>query len=190
MILIIDNYDSFTFNLYQYFSEYADVIVKRNDIITISDIKNLNPHYIVISPGPGRPKNTGICNQVIKCFKKNVPILGVCLGHQYIASVFRAKIIRSKKILHGKVSEIHYNSNGNNIFKGIDNPFIATRYHSLIVDKNNFPPDLKIIAWTSDDEIMAIKHNEYPIYGLQFHPESILSEYGFKIIENFIKTSY
>src|SRR5690554_1692422 len=166
MILIIDNYDSFTFNLFQYFSKYDDVIVNRNDQITIRDIQNIKPNYLVISPGPGRPENTGVCNQVINRFKKTIPILGICLGHQCIASVFGAKIIRAKKILHGKVSKIHYNSTGdNNIFKGMDNPFIATRYHSLIVDKNNFPQELRIIAWTADDEIMAIKHNKYSIFG-------------------------
>ncbi len=187
MILIIDNYDSFTFNLFQYLGKYDNVIVKRNDKITIEEIKKINPSHIVISPGPGRPENTGICNDVIMSFKDSIPILGVCLGHQCIASVFGGKVVRAQKILHGKISKIYYDQKTDKgIFSGIKNPFTATRYHSLIVDKDQLPQDIKIIAITSDDEIMAIQHNHYPIVGLQFHPESILTNCGVRIIKNFL----
>jgi len=187
MILIIDNYDSFTFNLFQYLGKYDNVIVKRNDKILISNIKEMAPSHIVISPGPGRPEDTGICNEVIKTFKGEIPIMGVCLGHQCIASVFGGKVVRASRILHGKVSKIYYQHTENGgIFKGIENPFIATRYHSLIVDNKHLPPELRVIATTEDGEIMAIKHDHYPIIGLQFHPESILTTSGPQIIKNFL----
>ena len=186
MILLIDNYDSFTYNLVQYFGELgAKLKVVRNDKITLKEIKGLKGlTHIVISPGPGRPDDAGISKQVIEEFKGKVPILGVCLGHQCIAEVFGAKIVGAKRLMHGKTSMIFHNAKG--IFKAIKNPFEATRYHSLIARRKNFPKVLEITAQTKEKEIMGIKHKQYPIFGVQFHPESILTRQGKKLLKNFI----
>ncbi|OGX15368.1 MAG: anthranilate/aminodeoxychorismate synthase component II [Omnitrophica WOR_2 bacterium RBG_13_41_10] len=186
MILMIDNYDSFTYNLVQYFGELGQNIrVFRNDKITLQQIKRLNPDKIVISPGPGRPENAGISCAVIKEFAGKIPILGVCLGHQAIGYVYRGKIIGAKKLMHGKTSRIYHNKQ--TIFKGIPNPFEATRYHSLIVEKKSLPECLDIIAWTREGEIMGLKHKKFPLWGVQFHPESILTKKGKDILANFLK---
>ena len=185
MILIIDNYDSFTYNLVQYLSELGEkLVVHRNDKISLKDIEKLRPNHIVISPGPGRPRNAGISKQVIKRFGNKIPILGVCLGHQCMAEVFGGKIILARKLMHGKTSMIHHKKQG--IFKGITNPFEATRYHSLIVEKKSLPKTLNVTAWTKDNEIMSLKHKDFPLWGVQFHPESILTQYGKKLLKNFI----
>ena len=185
MILIIDNYDSFTYNLVQYLSELGEkLVVHRNDKISLKDIEKLRPNHIVISPGPGRPRNAGISKQVIKRFGNKIPILGVCLGHQCMAEVFGGKIISARKLMHGKTSTIHHKKHG--IFKGIPSPFEATRYHSLIVEKKSLPKVLNITAWTKDNEIMSLKHKNLPLWGVQFHPESILTQYGKKLLKNFI----
>jgi anthranilate synthase component 2 len=186
MVLVIDNYDSFTYNLVQYLQELGKkVVVYRNDKITIEKLKKIRMEKIVISPGPGRPQNSGISCKVILKFYKKIPILGVCLGHQCIGYIFGAQIIRSKKIMHGKTSLIYHN--GKDIFKGIKNPFVATRYHSLIIDKKTLPKNLIITAYTKDGIIMGIKEKNYPLFGVQFHPESILTREGKKILNNFLK---
>ena len=187
-ILMIDNYDSFTYNIVQYFYELgADVIVKRNDEITIEDIKKINSiDAIVISPGPCTPNEAGISVNVIREFKGIYPILGVCLGHQSIGAAFGAKIIKAKCLMHGKTSDIYHTGKG--LFKDIPSPFKAVRYHSLVIDKETLPEDIEITAWTKEDnEIMAIEHKKYPIWGVQFHPESILTEYGKKLLKNFME---
>jgi len=185
MILMIDNYDSFTYNLVQYLSELGQkLVVYRNDKINIEQIKRLKPSRIVISPGPGRPKEAGISEDVIKEFGPSIPLLGVCLGHQAIGEVFGGNIIRADKLMHGKTSPIYHNNNP--IFKGLSNPFEATRYHSLIVDRKSIPGSLQITAWTKDKEIMGLAHKKFPIWGVQFHPESILTREGKKLLENFI----
>ena len=186
MILMIDNYDSFTYNLVQYLGELGQNIkVVRNDKIAIEAIMRLEPKRIVISPGPGRPEDAGISCEVIKEFAGKIPILGVCLGHQAIGYVYGEKIINAKKLMHGKISLIYHNQKA--IFRGIPNPFEATRYHSLIVERKSLPRCLEIIAWTKDDEIMALKHKNYPVWGVQFHPESILTNAGKDILANFLK---
>jgi anthranilate synthase component 2 len=186
MILMIDNYDSFTYNLVQYLGTLGQNIkVFRNDKITIRKIKRLKPKKIVISPGPGRPEDAGISCDVIKEFAGKIPILGVCLGHQCIGYVYGGRIIGAKKLMHGKTSWIYHNKN--DIFAGIPNPFIGTRYHSLVVERKSLPPDLEIIAWTKDKEIMGLKHKNYPLWGVQFHPESILTKVGMEILANFLK---
>lgn len=186
MILVIDNYDSFTYNLVQYLGELgADLKVRRNDEITVNDIKKLKPSGILISPGPGRPKDAGISEEVIRLFGKVTPILGVCLGHQAIGEVFGGRIVGAKSLMHGKTSAIFHD--GKDMFKGLSDPFEATRYHSLVVDKRDFPKDLKITARTSDGEIMGLRHKSYPIFGVQFHPESILTVEGKKILSNFME---
>jgi anthranilate synthase/aminodeoxychorismate synthase-like glutamine amidotransferase len=185
MILLIDNYDSFTYNLVQYLGELgARPKVYRNDKIGIDEIKRLRPASVLISPGPGRPQDAGISKQVVKELKGKVPILGVCLGHQCIAEVFGGRIIPAKTLMHGKTSLIYHNNK--TIFRGIKNPFKGTRYHSLIVEKGSLPSCLEIIASTKEKEIMAIKHKRYPIWGVQFHPESILTLEGKQILYNFI----
>ncbi|MCM8772683.1 MAG: aminodeoxychorismate/anthranilate synthase component II [Candidatus Omnitrophica bacterium] len=185
MILMIDNYDSFVYNLVQYFGELGEkIIVYRNDEITIKKIEKLKFDRIVISPGPKRPENAGISCEIIDKFKGKVPILGVCLGHQCIGYVFGGKITYAKKLMHGKTSLIYHN--GKTIFKNVGNPFIATRYHSLVVERETLPDCLEIIAWTEDNEIMGIKHKNYNIFGVQFHPESILTKEGKKILKNFL----
>jgi len=186
MILVIDNYDSFTYNLVQYLAELGQNLeVFRNDKISVDSIEAIKPKCIVISPGPGRPIDAGISNRVIKEFAGKIPILGVCLGHQCIGEVFGGKVISAKKLMHGKTSQIYHNKK--TIFKGIKNPFVATRYHSLIVERKSLPKCLEIIAQTKDKEIMGIKHKTLPVWGVQFHPESILTLEGKKILKNFIK---
>ena len=186
MILVIDNYDSFTYNLVQYLGELgADMEIFRNDKITIDRIKKMKPSRILISPGPGQPKDAGISEEVIRIFGKKTPLLGVCLGHQAIGEVFGGRIIRAKSLMHGKTSAIRHNGKG--IFKGISNPFEATRYHSLVVERKSFPRVLQITAETKDGEIMGLRHKIYPIYGVQFHPESILTLEGKSILKNFLE---
>ena len=187
-ILMIDNYDSFTYNIVQYLYELgAEVDVRRNDKVSIQQIKDMNDiDAIVISPGPCSPKEAGISVDVIKEFKGKLPILGVCLGHQSIGAAFGAEIVKAKCLMHGKTSMIYHNEK--DLFEGIPNPFEAVRYHSLVIDRNTLPEDIEITAWTKeDDEIMGIKHKKFPIYGIQFHPESILTSYGKDILRNFLK---
>ena len=185
MLLMIDNYDSFTYNLVQYLAEIGqEVKVVRNDQISIKEINKLNPQYIVISPGPCTPKEAGISLELIEAFKGKIPILGVCLGHQSIGQAFGGKIIHAQTIMHGKTSKISHNNKG--VFSSIKNPFIATRYHSLVIDRESLPDCFDITAWTDDNEIMGIKHKELAIEGVQFHPESILSEYGHDLLKNFL----
>lgn len=186
MIFVVDNYDSFTYNLVQYLGEMGqELLVYRNDKITTGEIEEMNPEKIVISPGPGRPDDAGVSKDVIKTFAGRVPILGVCLGHQCIAEVYGAKVVRSDKIMHGKVSEIHHNGRG--IFRGIPTPFTATRYHSLVVDPPSLKDPLEVTAWTEDKEIMGLCHKEKGVYGVQFHPESILTSEGKNLLKNFIE---
>jgi len=186
MILMIDNYDSFTFNIVQYLGQLgADVRVHRNDAVTIDQIEDLAPEAIFISPGPCTPAEAGISVDVIRHFHTHVPILGVCLGHQSIGYAFGARIVRADRIMHGKTSPIH--NDGYTIFKGIPNPFIGGRYHSLVIDRDSLPPFLKVTAETEEGEIMAIRHDTYPVEGIQFHPESILTPNGKRIIHNFLE---
>lgn len=186
MILMIDNYDSFTYNLVQYLGELGgNLEVYRNDKLTIPKIKRLRPDQIVISPGPGRPADAGISKDVIREFSGKIPILGVCLGHQCIGEVFGGQVVRADRLMHGKTSAIYHN--GKTIFKGIENPFTATRYHSLIVKPSSVPACLEIIAQTKEKEIMGLKHKKFPLWGVQFHPESILTTEGKKILANFLK---
>ena len=185
MNIIIDNYDSFTYNLVQYVGEIdSEIRVYKNDKIDVEKITSIAPDHIIISPGPGRPENSGVSIDVIEKLKGKFPILGVCLGHQVIGHVFGASIVTSENIMHGKTS--HINHNGQDIFRGIPSPLEATRYHSLIIDENSLPKELEIIAKTSEGLIMGIKHREYCMYGLQFHPESVLTTAGFSLIENFL----
>lgn len=185
MILLIDNYDSFTYNLYQYIGTFeSDIKVVRNDKIEIDEIKKLNPERIILSPGPKSPNEAGICIDVIHEFYQKIPILGVCLGHQCIGAAFGGTICYAKSILHGKQSVILHQ--GDSIFHGISSPLKIARYHSLAVSQENFPDCLSILAKTDDGEIMAIRHKEYPVVGLQFHPESIFTEHGKRLIENFV----
>jgi len=185
MILMIDNYDSFTYNLVQYFGELgADLKVYRNDELTLAQIKRMRPKQIVISPGPGRPEGAGISVDLILEFAETIPILGVCLGHQCIGYAYGGKIIRAKKLMHGKTSMIRHNNK--EIFKGIKNPFEATRYHSLVIGKKTMPKCLEVTARTSDGEIMALRHKDFPLWGVQFHPESILTKEGKGILKNFL----
>ena len=185
MLLMIDNYDSFTYNLVQYLAEIGqEVEVVRNDKISIEEISKLNPQYIVISPGPCTPNEAGISLELIEAFKGKIPILGVCLGHQSIGQAFGGKIVHAQTIMHGKTSKISHNNKG--VFRGIKNPFVATRYHSLVIDRESLPNCFDITAWTDDNEIMGIKHKKLAIEGVQFHPESILSEHGHDLLKNFL----
>lgn len=185
MILLIDNYDSFTFNLYQYMGEFADIKVVRNDEVTIEEIEKINPKGIVISPGPGRPEDAGISIEVAKHFGESIPVLGICLGHQSIAEAYGGKVIRADEIYHGKSSQVEVK--GNDIFEGIPRKIDVMRYHSLIVENKSLPECFEIIGTTVEDNIiMAIKHKEYKIYGFQFHPESIYTPKGKHMISNFI----
>lgn len=185
MIFLIDNYDSFTYNLVQYLGELGtDMLVYRNDKISVAEIDRLNPDRIVISPGPCTPNEAGISMEVVKYFAGKIPILGVCLGHQSIAQAFGGKIIRATMVMHGKTSCIHHD--GRTIFEDIDSPFSATRYHSLIVEESSLPDSLEISAWTEHGTIMGVRHRAYPVEGVQFHPESILTEVGKDLLRNFI----
>ena len=190
-VVMVDNYDSFTYNLVQYFGELgADVTVVRNDEVSIADIRALTPDKIVISPGPCTPKEAGISVETILSFAGKLPILGVCLGHQSIGHAFGGNIVHAKSIMHGKVSPVYHNNCG--VFKGLYNPFTATRYHSLVIDQQTLPECLEITAWTQDeqgniDEIMGVRHKELDIEGVQFHPESILTEYGHDMLRNFLE---
>jgi len=187
MILLIDNYDSFTYNLYQYIGDInKDVIVYRNDKITPEEIKKIKPTHIILSPGPGYPKDAGICEAVIKNFAGKIPILGVCLGHQAIGEVFNAQVGLAKNLVHGKQSDIHI-ANGSEIFLGLAPIIKAARYHSLIVEKEELPDELLVIAESAEGEIMGIKHRDYNVFGVQFHPESIMTPDGSKILENFLR---
>jgi anthranilate synthase/aminodeoxychorismate synthase-like glutamine amidotransferase len=185
MILMIDNYDSFTYNLVQYLGELgADLRVFRNDKITVDEIGTLKPEKIVISPGPCTPNEAGISVETIRKFSGTIPVLGVCLGHQSIGQAFGGTIIRAPKLLHGKTSQI--NHDGRTIFKGLTDPFTATRYHSLIVERESMPDCLDVSAWTDDGIIMGLRHKEHPTEGVQFHPESILTTEGKKLLKNFM----
>lgn len=187
MILMIDNYDSFTYNLVQYLGELGQrVVVYRNDKITLDKIEKLKPEKIVISPGPCTPKEAGISVDVIKHFKDKVPILGVCLGHQCIGYAFGGNIIRAKRLMHGKTSMIHHDKRS--VYKGLSNPFIATRYHSLIIEKESLPSELGITSYSEDGEIMGVRHKRFRIEGIQFHPESILTGEGKRLLKNFLET--
>lgn len=186
MLLMIDNYDSFTYNLVQYFGELGeDVRVFRNDKITVKEIEEMSPERIVISPGPCTPKEAGISIEVIRHFAGKMPILGVCLGHQSIGAAFGGEIVRSPRLMHGKTSMIHHD--GKTIFEGLPNPFEATRYHSLVIKKETLPDCLEITAWTEDGEIMGVRHREFIIEGVQFHPESILTRVGKDLLRNFLR---
>ena len=187
MIVMIDNYDSFTYNLVQYLGELgAEIIVFRNDSTSTNEIRLLNPSHIVISPGPGEPKDAGISNDVIRELGLDIPILGVCLGHQCIGQVFGGNVVRAPRLMHGKTSQIyHY---GNDLFNGVPSPFEATRYHSLVV-MEPLPSELKITAFTTNNEIMGLRHQSLNLFGVQFHPESILTQYGKQILKNFLSTS-
>ncbi|MFI3037700.1 aminodeoxychorismate synthase component 2 [Atlantibacter hermannii] len=185
MILLIDNYDSFTWNLYQYFCELgAEVVVKRNDDIGLADIATLAPQKIVISPGPCTPTEAGISLDVIRHYAGQLPILGVCLGHQAIGQAFGAHVVRARQVMHGKTSLIRHNGNG--VFRGLNNPLTVTRYHSLLIDPSTLPDAFEITAWSAEQEIMGIRHREWDLEGVQFHPESILSEQGHALLANFL----
>lgn len=188
MVLVIDNYDSFTYNLVQYLGELgAEPVVYRNDEISAAQIQRLKPAQIVISPGPRTPKEAGVSNEVIRTFSGKIPILGVCLGHQCLGEVFGGKVLRAERIMHGKTSQIYHD--GKTIFRKIPNPFQATRYHSLIVDAKTLPSCLEKIAWTDRNEIMGLKHRRHATWGVQFHPESVLTQEGKKILKNFLTLS-
>lgn len=185
MILLIDNYDSFTWNLYQYFCELgADVQVMRNDVLTLSQIDALQPLKIVISPGPCTPDDAGISLEVIRHYAGRLPILGVCLGHQAMAQAFGATIVRAAKVMHGKTSPIHHTGQG--VFQGLTNPLTVTRYHSLVIDPATLPDGFEVTAWSETQEIMGIRHTTWDLEGVQFHPESILSEQGHQLLANFL----
>lgn len=185
MLIIIDNYDSFTYNLYQYLGELgADMRVFRNDKITVEKIAEMKPEKLLVSPGPCTPNEAGISCEAIKYFAGKIPVFGVCLGHQSIGQVFGGKVIRAKRLMHGKTSPIHHDNKG--VFAGLPNPFDATRYHSLIVEKETLPNCFEITAHADEDEIMGIRHKELPVFGVQFHPESILTTHGKQLLKNFL----
>jgi anthranilate synthase component 2 len=191
MIFVLDNYDSFTYNLVQRLGEIdpsLDIRVARNDQVTIDEIERLDPERIIVSPGPCTPNEAGISKQLIEHFGPRLPVLGVCLGHQCIGEVYRGQVLRADRLMHGKVSLIHHDGKG--LFAGLKNPFSATRYHSLVIPTNALPPDLELCAWTDDDdfprEIMGVRHRRYPVHGVQFHPESFLTEGGIDLLRNFL----
>ena len=185
MLLMIDNYDYFTYNLVQYFGELGvDVRTYRNDEISLKQIEELNPDHICISPGPKTPYDAGISMEVLRHFAGKKPLFGVCLGHQAIGAAFGGKIVHAKEVMHGKTSPVFHNNTG--VFKGLPNPFTVTRYHSLAIDRDSLPDCLEVTAWTEDGEIMGVRHRQYAIEGVQFHPESILSEHGHLLLGNFI----
>ncbi|OQY24253.1 MAG: anthranilate/aminodeoxychorismate synthase component II [Desulfobacteraceae bacterium 4572_35.2] len=186
MLLMIDNYDSFTYNLVQYFRELGEeVVVYRNDAIDLQAIEKLNPRKIVISPGPCSPREAGISVEAIRCFAGKIPLFGVCLGHQSVAEAFGGTIVRAHELMHGKTSEIYHQQS--DLFAGLQSPFVATRYHSLVVEKESLPTELKVTAWTQDQMIMGLAHRHLPIWGVQFHPESILSVSGKELMGNFLR---
>ena len=188
MILLIDNYDSFSYNLYQYIgSMYPEIRVIRNDTLTLKEIRQMKPEAIVLSPGPGRPENAGICEDVVRSLGPEIPILGICLGHQAICQVFGARITYAKELMHGKTSQVMLGDSP--IFEDISSPAQVARYHSLAADPGDFPQVLKVTAQTEDGEIMAASHREYPIYGLQFHPESVMTPEGKHMLKNFLRTA-
>ena len=186
MLLVIDNYDSFTYNLVQYLGELkVDMQVHRNDQISLKQIRELNPDRLLISPGPCSPRESGLSNEIIRAFSSHIPTLGVCLGHQCIGHVFGANVVVNYRMMHGKTSAIRHN--GKDLFEGMPNPFAATRYHSLVIKRDTLPDCLEVTAETAEGEIMGVKHKVYPIWGVQFHPESILTENGRTILQNFLK---
>lgn len=186
MLLILDNYDSFTYNLVQYFGELgAEMKIFRNDVLTVDEVKALKPERICISPGPCTPDDAGISLDLIKAMGETTPILGVCLGHQAIGQVYGGDVVRADRLMHGKTSPILHH--GHSVFGGMPSPFEATRYHSLIVKRDTLPDSLEITAWTEEGEIMGLKHKEFPVHGVQFHPESILTQDGKRLLENFLK---
>ena len=186
MVLMIDNYDSFTYNLVQYLGELgANLVVHRNDKITVEQVEDIAPEKIVISPGPCTPREAGISCELIRHFAGRLPLLGVCLGHQCIGEAFGGDVVRAERLMHGKTSMIHHD--GEEIFDELENPFVATRYHSLIVKKETLPDCFKLTAWTDQEEIMGIRHKEHPIWGVQFHPESILTDAGKPLLQNFLQ---
>ena len=186
MLVVIDNYDSFTYNLVQYFGVLGvEMKIFRNDEVTLDEIRALNPDRILVGPGPCTPNEAGISCQLIREFGPKIPVLGVCLGHQSIGHVFGGNVVRAERLMHGKVSPVKHNGTG--IFKGLPNPVTATRYHSLIVDRDSLPDCLEIVAETEELEIMALQHREFPIYGVQFHPESILTDHGMQMLQNFLE---
>ncbi|MBI2979547.1 MAG: aminodeoxychorismate/anthranilate synthase component II [Chloroflexi bacterium] len=186
MLLLVDNYDSFTYNLFQYLSELGEeVVVVRNDKTTIEEIERMQPQRIVISPGPSTPQNAGISNDVIRHFGATLPILGVCLGHQCIGYSYGGIVGQAKQIMHGKSSLIHHKGQG--VFAGLPEPFSAIRYHSLVVEREGLPDCLEITAWTDDDEIMGLRHRQHPVQGIQFHPESFMTAVGKDLLKNFLK---
>ncbi|ARC13054.1 anthranilate synthase component II [Neisseria meningitidis] len=185
MLLFIDNYDSFTYNIVQYFTELGqEVAVRRNDDITLEEIEALNPQYLVIGPGPCSPKEAGISVAAMRHFAGRLPIMGVCLGHQTIGEAFGGRIVRAKTLMHGKVSPVYHSGKG--MFKGLPNPVTCTRYHSLVIERGTLPECLEITAWTEDGEIMGVRHKEYAVEGVQFHPEALLTEYGHDMLNNFL----
>ncbi|HEV7778918.1 MAG TPA: aminodeoxychorismate/anthranilate synthase component II [Luteibacter sp.] len=190
MLLMIDNYDSFTFNLVQYLGQLGqEVKVLRNDAMTVSSIRAMRPSHIMISPGPGTPDDAGVSLDVLRELSGEIPIFGVCLGHQALGQAFGGKVIRAREIMHGKTSEVHHRGQG--VFAGLPNPFVATRYHSLVVEKDSVPDCLEVTAWTeradgSLDEIMGLRHRSLPVEGVQFHPESILTQHGHDMLRNFL----
>lgn len=185
MLLFIDNYDSFTYNIVQYFAELGqEVAVRCNDDITLEEIEALNPQYLVIGPGPCSPKEAGISVEAMRYFAGRLPIMGVCLGHQTIGEAFGGRIVRAKTLMHGKVSPVSHSGKG--MFRGLPNPVTCTRYHSLVIDRNTMPGCLEVTAWTEDGEIMGVRHKEYAVEGVQFHPEALLTEHGHDMLNNFL----
>ncbi len=185
MLVVIDNYDSFTYNLVQYFGELGvEMKVVRNDVITVEELRDLGPSRICISPGPCTPNEAGISCEVIEAFGSELPVFGVCLGHQSIGQVYGGEVVRARELMHGKTSMIHHE--GKSVFKGLENPFEATRYHSLIVKRETLPDCLEVTAWTEDGVIMGLRHTEFNVHGVQFHPESILTSSGKQILQNFL----
>jgi anthranilate synthase component II len=186
MILVIDNYDSFTYNLVHYLNELgAETLVRRNDVVSVADALALKPEAVLLSPGPCTPNEAGICLELIERAPADLPILGVCLGHQAIGQTFGGEVIRARSVMHGKVSQISHDGRG--VFAGIPSPFTAARYHSLSVKRDSVPADLEVTAWTDDGEVMGVQHKTRPIFGVQFHPESIATQYGHELLDNFLK---